>query len=132
MQDMDWSAIGLWSAYNVALPLSAALVFIPGAGWVIGSEKLTFRATILEGQLFFYCVTVIAVLLKDLHHRVEAGGVSIYSASIVLLVVNVFLFAVVLTNRDRVVEKRVFRLSVTIVVVSVAWVLGVRISEELL
>jgi hypothetical protein len=129
---MDWSAIGLWLFYNVGVPLFALLVLIPLAGWLIKSEKLTFLAMVIDGQLFFYCVTVIAVLLKDLHQRVEAGGAWIYIGFTGLLMVNVFIYGVVLTNPDRVDEKRVSWLSVTMVVFSVACVLGVRIPEGLL
>ena len=132
MQDMDWPAIGLWSVYNVGVPLFALLVLIPLAGWLMRSKKLTFLATVLDGQLFFYCVTVIAVLLKDLHQRVEAGDVWIHLGFTGLLMINVFVYGVVLTNRDKVDEKRVFQLSVPVVVFVVACVLGVRISEGLL
>ena len=133
MQGMDGSAIGLWLFYNVGVPLSALLCLIPLAGWLIRSEKLTFRATVLDGQLFFYCVTVIAVLLKDLRQRVQVGGVWIQIALTVLLMVNVFIYGVALVIRDEVVDKeRMIRLSVGAVVVVVAFVLGISISEELL
>lgn len=120
MQCMDWSAIGLWFGYNVALPLSALLVLIPLAGWLTKSEKLTFRATVLDGRLFFYCVTVIAALLNDLHQRAERGGDWIYLALLALLIVNVFIYGVALVNRDEVDEKRMVKLSVVAVVVVVA------------
>jgi len=117
--------------YEAALPLSPVLLIWAG-GKLIPAKKQTILQLIQDGQLFFFCTALIAILLRDLGHLRHPAGDALIAFLYIILVVYCMLFGIVSMNKDQVDQKALGNLSLWSTVLVLFLVLGVRVSEGLL
>jgi len=123
-------SIGLWLLYEAAFPLSPVLLVWIG-GLLLPKKKQTIFQLIRDGQLFFFCTALIAILLRDIGKAppVNAG---LFGFLCFLLLAFGVLFGIVAMNKDDVDEKGLGFLSLFSTLAVLALVLGIRITENLI
>ncbi len=120
-----------WIIYNTLIPL-LPIPLVQFASKLLDKYKNTF-SIINDGQLFFYCTTIISTLLKDIHTVESLGDASGFLY--LLLIVCVFLFGVTTTAERQTKEKMKnwygwSSIAMTVTVTFV--VLAIRYSKDLL
>jgi len=119
-----------WLGYNFFIPLSP-LVLVWAGGIIVPSKHKPMLSIIKNGQLFFYCTTILAILLKDIgsaNHEVSTWISPIFYFSIIIFS---GLFGIGLFLSDDADEIAMGSISASCTIFTVATVLGVRITENL-
>lgn len=117
-----------WLLYEVVLPLLPVLLIYTGT-WMFGQARLF--AVIRDGQLCFYCTTIVAVLLRDLVKKNTAIA-SLVAVLVILMIFTTFIYgAAVLVERKPGDEKKMGWTSILTCIATVLLVLFVRSRNSL-
>jgi hypothetical protein len=125
------TTVGSWLLYEAVFPLSPVLLVWGGSSFLPKKKKGLFEL-IRDGQLFFFCTAMVAVLLRDLGKSPPGDGGLLYGFLYLLLVAFGVLFGFVALNKDDVDPVTLGRTSISAAVLVVALVLGIRVTENLL
>ena|SRR5579859_7564906 len=124
-------SIGEWLLYEAIFPLSPVLLVWLG-GRLLPSKKQTMFQLIRDGQLFFFCTALIAILLRDLGKMQQPVNIGLFGFLCLLLLAFGVLFGFVAMNKNDVDETALGLTSTFSVLLVLSLVLGVRVTERLL
>ena len=120
-----------WLIFNAVIPLSPIVLVWVGS-WILVDPTSKLFLIIRDGQMCFYCTTLLALLIRDVSSTQKSSNSIIIGSTVLFFIFSTFIYGVAVSNKDKVIEKKLGWISIFMSVTIIVFVLTIRMREGLL